>query len=219
MAAGWIQKIPEKRNAKRKPRTLRLCSDIFHPKIMEQIDHAYDRLRLVNEYGGVLLTMTGKVGLGVPNNIELVDPLSSRNWTFQIAVRTVFRFHVTSRGRPTFTESNLCIPTLSKSGSEKNPCCTTKLNSRFAIGTFLWLKADTRERELPSRIPHAQSTFRRVPINLRRTERAASVVPQFVGESCNLFVRVFFLHVFLLVGCQARVNGAAYQPSNLPASQ
>lgn len=49
---------------------------------MEQIDHAYDRFRLVNEYGGVLLTMTGKVGLGVPNNIELVDPLSSRNWTF-----------------------------------------------------------------------------------------------------------------------------------------
>jgi hypothetical protein len=103
--------------------------------------------------------------------------------------------------------------------SEKNPCCTTKLNSRFAIGTFLWLKADTRERELPSRIPHAQSTFRRVPINLRRTERAAPVVPQFVGKSCNLFVRVFFLHVFFLVGCQARVNGAAYQPSNLPASQ
>jgi hypothetical protein len=49
---------------------------------MEQIDHAYERLSMVTEYGGVLLTMTGQVGLGVPNNIELVDPLSSRNWTF-----------------------------------------------------------------------------------------------------------------------------------------
>ena len=53
------QKITEERNAERTPRTLRLCSDIFHPKIMEQIDHAYERLSLVNEYGGVLLTMTG----------------------------------------------------------------------------------------------------------------------------------------------------------------
>jgi hypothetical protein len=34
---------------------------------------------------------------------------------FQIAVRTVLPFHVTSRGRPTFTESNLGIHTSSKS--------------------------------------------------------------------------------------------------------
>jgi len=26
---------------------------------MEQLDHAYERLSVVNEYGGVLLTMTG----------------------------------------------------------------------------------------------------------------------------------------------------------------
>ena len=38
------QKIPEERNAKRTPRTLRLRSDIFHAKIMEQIEHAYERL-------------------------------------------------------------------------------------------------------------------------------------------------------------------------------
>jgi len=41
------QKIPEKRDAKRMPRTQRLCSEIFHPKIMEQIEHAYERLREV----------------------------------------------------------------------------------------------------------------------------------------------------------------------------
>src|SRR5271154_374750 len=34
---------------------------------------------------------------------------------FQIAVRTVFPFHVTSRGRPTFTESNRGIRISSKS--------------------------------------------------------------------------------------------------------
>jgi hypothetical protein len=34
---------------------------------------------------------------------------------FQTAVRTLVPFHVTSRGRPTFTESNLGIHTSSKS--------------------------------------------------------------------------------------------------------
>src|SRR5271168_2003009 len=103
--------------------------------------------------------------------------------------------------------------------SGKSPCYTTTLNSAFAIATFFRLKEDTRERELLSRIRHAQSTFRRVPINFRRTERVGPALPQFVGEPCNFFARVFSLPFFLLVGCQARVIGAAYQLSNLPTSQ
>jgi len=71
----------------------------------------------------------------------------------------------------------------------KSPCYTTTLNSGFAVGTLFWLKANTREHELISRIPHAQTTLRRVPINFRRTERAAPALPQFVGEPCDFFVR------------------------------
>jgi hypothetical protein len=63
------------------------------------------------------------------------------------------------------------------------------------------------EHKLLSRVPHAQTTLRCVPIDFRRTERASPVLPQFVGEPCNLFVRVFFFLFFLLVGCQAQSTG------------
>jgi hypothetical protein len=77
--------------------------------------------------------------------------------------------------------------------------------------TFFWLQADTQERELLSRIPHAQSTFRRVPINFRRTERAAPALPQFVGELSNLVVPVLLRHLFLLVAFPARPTGPIAQ--------
>src|SRR5580693_7727570 len=95
--------------------------------------------------------------------------------------------------------------------SGQNPCYTTTLNSGFAIGTFFCLKADTRERELLLRIPHTQSTFRRVPINFRRTERAAPALPQSVGELCNLVVPEFLRHLFLLVAFPARPTGPVAQ--------
>jgi hypothetical protein len=44
--------------------------------------------------------------LRVAINIEFVHHPSVRARKFQTAVRTVFPFHVTSRGRPTFTESS-----------------------------------------------------------------------------------------------------------------
>ena len=77
---------------------------------------------------------------------------------------------------------------------------------------FFWLQADTQDRELLLRIPHTQSTFRRVPINFRRTERAAPALPQFAGELCNLIVPVCLRHLFLLVACPARANGALKLP-------
>ncbi len=39
-------------------------------------------IHLINKNGALLPTMTGEIGLGVANNIELAHHLSSRNWTF-----------------------------------------------------------------------------------------------------------------------------------------
>src|SRR5580658_4242897 len=88
------------------------------------------------------------------------------------------------------------------------------LNSGFAIRTFFWLHAETEGRELLLRFPHAQSTFRRVPINFRRTQRASPALPQFVGELCNLIVPVCLRHLFLLVACPARPASVAKTRSN-----
>ncbi len=40
------------------------------------------RVRLINKNGALLPAMTGQVGLGVANKIELPHQLSSLNWTF-----------------------------------------------------------------------------------------------------------------------------------------
>jgi hypothetical protein len=39
-------------------------------------------VHLINKNGALLPTMTGEIGLGVANNIELAHHLSSLNWTF-----------------------------------------------------------------------------------------------------------------------------------------
>ncbi len=39
-------------------------------------------VHLIDKNGALLPTMTGKIGLGVANNIELAHDLSSLNWTF-----------------------------------------------------------------------------------------------------------------------------------------
>jgi hypothetical protein len=47
-------------------------------------------------------------------NIEFAHHSPSINWDFQTDVLTVLPFHVTSRGRPKFAESNLGIRISSK---------------------------------------------------------------------------------------------------------
>src|SRR5208337_1958277 len=39
-------------------------------------------VHLINKNGALLPTMTGEIGLGVANKVELAHPLSSLNWTF-----------------------------------------------------------------------------------------------------------------------------------------
>jgi hypothetical protein len=72
-------------------------------------------VHLIDEYSAVLPSVTRQVGLRITLNIEFAHHSPSINGHFQTDVRTVLPFHVMSRGRPTFTESNLGIHTPSKS--------------------------------------------------------------------------------------------------------
>ena len=73
------------------------------------------RVHLVDEYGAVLPSVTREIGLRIALILSLRTIRRPSTGDFQTDVRTVLPFHVTSRGRPTFTESNRGMHTSSKS--------------------------------------------------------------------------------------------------------
>ena len=108
----------------------------------------------------------------------------------QTEVSTVLPVNVTSRDRPTFTESNRGMRTSSK--------------SVVWLEALLYGQAELRGRDrdllLAQRVPLGTGTapanteqpkyFRRIPIDFRRTKRVASALPKFVGQFCNLIVPI-----------------------------
>src|ERR1700688_2401990 len=108
----------------------------------------------------------------------------------QTEVSTVLPVNVTSRDRPTFTESNRGMRT----------------SSKFVVWleALLYSQAELRGRDrdllLAQRVPLGTGTapanteqpkyFRRIPIDFRRTKRVASALPKFVGEFYNLIVPI-----------------------------
>jgi hypothetical protein len=67
------------------------------------------RIRLVDKYGALLSTVTSEIRLRIAIDIQLAHHPSSLDGNFQIAVRTVLPFQVTSRGRPTFSDNSRAI--------------------------------------------------------------------------------------------------------------
>jgi hypothetical protein len=53
--------------------------------------------------------VTGEIGLPITIDLQLAHHLPPAAGSFQIAVRTVLPFRVTSHGRPTFSESSRVI--------------------------------------------------------------------------------------------------------------
>jgi hypothetical protein len=75
------------------------------------------RIHLVDEYGAALSAVTGEIGSRIAIDIEFAHHSHPVTGDFHTDVRTVLPFHVTSRGKPTFTESNRGMHTSSKSSA------------------------------------------------------------------------------------------------------
>ena len=73
------------------------------------------RVHLVDEYGAVFPAVTHEMACASPSISSLRTIRRPSTGDFHTDVRTVLPFHVTSRGRPTFTESNRGMRTSSKS--------------------------------------------------------------------------------------------------------
>jgi len=62
-----------------------------------------------NKHGALLTALTGEIGLPITIDVQLAHHLPPSAGSFQIAVRTVLPFHVTSHGRPTLSENSRVI--------------------------------------------------------------------------------------------------------------
>jgi Phage integrase, N-terminal SAM-like domain len=110
-------------------------------------------------------------------------------------------------------ESYLRIHVLPVFAKESPHALDVQALQRFATSLQNDLSSKTIINVLETISPHAQSTFRRVPINFRRTERAAPALPQLVGERCNLFARVFSLHFSSLLDARRESTGLPITPA------